>query len=286
MKNVIVGIDFSNNSLTVLRHAIAVAMRFDATLHLVWIKTPGVTKTMNIPDFPEHSDAYVKFAEQKLDQLVDDTQREAKNCDVQKVILQGKAHIELCQYANNFSDALLAIGTHGVSGFEERSVGSNTIRMISLSKIPVLTLREGINIHRDLTEILVPIDSSFETLQKIKQSIDFAKAFNAKVKLVGLFTPDSYESKNIINIQLNHAKHMCERANVRFDVDAVSTKNNAEKTIVEYAKFTDVNLLVVMREEEDEFSDFWLGNTMSRLLITTPMPMLIIPNKDHITVGK
>ena len=42
-KNLIVGVDFSNSSLNAMRHAVSIAMKTGADLHLVWVKTPGVS---------------------------------------------------------------------------------------------------------------------------------------------------------------------------------------------------------------------------------------------------
>ena len=43
-KNIIVGVDFSNSSLNAFRHAISLALKTGADMHLVWVKTPDVTK--------------------------------------------------------------------------------------------------------------------------------------------------------------------------------------------------------------------------------------------------
>ena len=49
-KNIIVGVDFSNSSLNALRHAISLALKTGADMHLVWVKTPGVTSNENGED--------------------------------------------------------------------------------------------------------------------------------------------------------------------------------------------------------------------------------------------
>ena len=36
MKNIVVGIDFSQNSENALRHAVALALKTDAKIHIVW----------------------------------------------------------------------------------------------------------------------------------------------------------------------------------------------------------------------------------------------------------
>ena len=52
MKNIIVGIDFSNSAMTAMRHAVAIAIRSNAALHLVWVKAPGVSNNMTENDKP------------------------------------------------------------------------------------------------------------------------------------------------------------------------------------------------------------------------------------------
>lgn len=282
MKNVIVGVDFSNNSLNVLKHAVAAAVRCNAAIHLVWVRTPAIMRHANI----EGKDAFTEEIRAKLKALESEVEKEAPNCEVNSVVLEGKAAIELTKFANNFEDPILAVGTHGMSGYEEKFVGSNVTRVVALSRVPVLTLREGISIGRDLTQILLPVDTSFETLQKVKYAIKFAKAFNAKILILGVYSSASSEVKHVIDIQVKYAKNMCDNANVRNDVDTIFGQRGMEDAVVSYAKRIDANLLVVMREEEDEFGDLFLGNATHRLLSSTPMPMLIVPNINHMNITK
>lgn len=282
MKNIVVGVDFSTNSLNVLKHAVAAAVRFEAAIHLVWVRTPSVMRHADV----EGKDQYSEASKEKLANLLQEVRHAAPGCEVKSIILEGKPPIELTKYANNLEDAVLAVGTHGMSGYEERYVGSNVVRSVGLSRVPVLTLREGISIGRDLIQVLAPVDTSFETLQKMKYAINFAKAFNAKVMILGVYTAATKEVKHVVDIQVNFAKTMCDNANVRNDVDTIYTQEGMENAIIEYAKKIDANLLVIMREEEDEFGDLWAGNTTRRLLSSTPMPMLIVPNVNHMGVSK
>jgi nucleotide-binding universal stress UspA family protein len=282
MKNIVVGIDFSPSSENALKHAIAVAIKAKATLHLVYVKTQKSSSALGDKDQMEMNKNIAK----RLNELTSDAKREAPMCDVQSVILEGKPHTEICKFAHNLEKPMIALGTHGNSGFDEKTVGSNTIKIISETKIPVLSVRENIHIGRDLTQILVPIDESFETLQKMKHAVTFAKIFNAKIILLGTNTSTHPESKHVINIQLGHAKAMCEKANVRYEVQSVSIKENICQALVEYAKTADVNLMIIMREEEEEFFDFWLGTSTRRLVCTSPMPLLVVPNINHFSINK
>jgi nucleotide-binding universal stress UspA family protein len=41
-----------------------------------------------------------------------------------------------------------------------------------------------------------------------------------------------------------------------------------------------------MREEEDDFSNFWMGSATRQLVNNTPMPLLVIPNVTYFSVSK
>ncbi len=280
MKNIVVGIDFSESSKNALKHAVATAIRFKVPIHLVWVKTPGSSS-----ELLKGNDIQA-IAEEKLDELLVEVHREADDICVQRVILQGKPYDEICKYANNLQGALIVIGSHGMSGYEERNIGANTYRIVTLAKCPVLSIRLNTHIGRDLTHIMVPIDASFETLQKVYHVIQFAKAFNAKLILLGTYTSSDMETKHVVNIHLRQAQSMCDEAAVRYETTTVSIRGNVCKSLIEYAITADVNLLAIMRDEEEEFADLWLGSTTRRLLSNTPMPLLIVPNVNHFQVSK
>ena len=201
MKNIVVGIDFSENSINSLKHAIAIALKTGAALHLVWVKTPGVTKGLG----ESNIDEYTRKANKKLQELLKACKAETPKSAAQSVILEGKPFVEIPKYASNLENAIIVIGTHGISGFEERFIGSNAFKTIVASPVPILILREGIQINRDLTQIFVPIDTSFETLQKVKPAITFAKSFAAKIIILGLYPPKNNDDKHVVEVQVGHA---------------------------------------------------------------------------------
>lgn len=282
MQNIVVGIDFSNSSMTALRHAVAIAIRSKATLHLVWIKTPGAAKSAN--EMNEDM-TYMQHIQAKMEELVAQCKQESPESHVNSVILEGKVHLELTKYANNLTKSIIVMGAHGASGFEEGYIGNNAFRVINNADVPVLIMRENIQINRDLHKIFVPIDLSFETLQKMSYAIQLAKFFAAQIYLFGINYPNSAETRHIINVQLHHAADMCDDANVRNVVEAYNvTDNNVCSTVLKCAKEVDANLIVVMREEQE--TDFTASRNMRQILSTSPMPLLIIPNKNAFTVAK
>jgi len=284
MGNIVVGIDFSENSINSLKHAVAITLKTGATLHLVWVKTAGITKGLA----KENKNDFVQMANEELNLLMEECKREASKAKVQSVIVEGKPFMELTKYATNLKKSLIIIGTHGVSGFEKNFIGSNAFKTVAASPVPVMVLREGVKIKRDLTQIVVPVDVSFDTLQKVKVAAEFAKSFSAKILLAGFYEKNNQQQEHIVDIQLKHAETICAKANIRNDREMVPFKEHISDAIVQYGKEKDANLIVIMREGDiiDDISNLWLGNTTQQLLTKSPIPLLIVPNVDYISVAK
>ncbi|MCR4965822.1 MAG: universal stress protein [Bacteroidales bacterium] len=279
MKNILVGIDFSNSAMTAMRHAVAMALKSESTLHLVWVKTPGAEKNI------EENSNYLADVQAKLNTWVELCREESPKTPVNSIILEGKVHNAITEYAKNLPESIIVMGAHGTSGFEEGYIGNNAYRLINSSDVPVLIMRENIQINRDLHKIFVPIDTSFETLQKIKYAVQLAKMFAAQIVLYGVYYPNTPDVRHIINVQLRHAEDMCEEGNVRYVIETEHINHNDVcNTILESAKNYDANLIVIMREENE--TDFTASRNMRQILSTCSMPLYIIPNVNAYTVSR
>lgn len=280
MKNIIVGVDFSNSSLNAMRHAISLALKTGAALHLVWVKTPGVSN--NVMD--DDGENYLHKVQDTLEEWKNMCTTESPETMVNTVVLEGKVHVEILKYAANQPESIVVMGTHGTSGFEEGYIGNNVNRLIKDTTVPILTMRENIEIKRDLHNIYTPIDLSFETLQKMRHAIYLAKAFAAKISIAGIYYPNNAETRHIINVQMRHASDMCEDSNVRHEMVTLSVQKDFVQTLLGHAHEQDSNLIVVMREESE--TDFTSNSTMTEILSTSKMPLLIIPNVSAVGLGR
>lgn len=279
-KNIIVGVDFSNSSLNAMRHAVSLALKTNADMHLVWVKTPGVSNNVT----EDGGDNYIHKVQASLEEWKDMCKQESPNTEVNTVILEGKVHVELNKYASNQSNAIIVIGAHGTSGFEEGYIGNNANRLIKDATVPILTMRENIEIKRDLHNIYAPIDLSFETLQKMRYATFLAKRFAAKISIAGIYYPNNADTRHIINVQMRHASDMCEDSNVRHEMVTLTVQRDYVQTLLNHAHELDSNLIVIMREESE--TDFTSSSNMNEILSTSKMPLLIIPNVSAVGLGR
>lgn len=118
-------------------HAISVARRFDATLHVMYV--------VDIRSQAAKHDIY------DIEELVDELQTrvtdaitsraEEAGVDSRAVIQQGTPHSAIQRYADNNGIDLLIMGTHGRGRVEQFLLGSITERTIRTADAPVMTVR-------------------------------------------------------------------------------------------------------------------------------------------------
>jgi len=284
IKNVIVGIDFSDGSLNAMQHAISVALKYNAKLILLYVLTPDA-KTLIGADEVSKSNM-VSFIEKKLNKLVSDCKKSLPRNIVEYKIRMGKVSREMNAEAQERGSALVVVGTHGCSEFKEFFMGSSAFRIISASKFPVLSVRNGVDIQRDLTNILIVIDDSMETLQKLKYAVSMAKRFHAKVHIMGMYPTRYKDITQRIDAFVKQAEIYLLKENVRLD-SVLIKKNKKVDTVLEYAAKKDVNLIIVMKEIELAGETVFIMAPFSeRIVNRSPIPILTVNVDESIYPDK
>ena len=261
MGKVLVGFDFSAGSANAVDLAIDIANRFQQDLRLVYVKEKGQDEGP-IREEIERRNAGVAHL--------------LKGIKMEYVIREGKVSKELCQQAKEDEAFLIVVGTHGMSGFEKNWIGRNTYRTIAESQAPVLTIREGFNFHKSLERIVVPIDSSPDTRQKVAAAANFAKAFGSELNILGLYTSDNKSIMCIVDSYVNQVDHYLEKAGVPHTCKCVSVPKNLTITTLEYADEIDADMIVIMTEQESSLTSFLLGTYAQQMLTMSSRPVLSI----------
>ena len=284
MKNIIVGIDFSETSLNALEHGISLSLRLKSRLTLLFVVSPDA-KLMEEIDEDKKSNV-VDIASKKMQGLVVQCQRVLPKDQVQYKIRIGKVSQEINAEAKEQGDAMIVAGTHGCSGFEELFIGSSAFRIINHSDFPVISIRAGVDVYRDLTSILVVIDDTRETLQKLKIAAPLAKAFNAKVEIMGFYLSQYKNIKETIEAYVHRAEVYLTERDVRFASTFVEGTEKV-KTVLNFAKEKDVNLIIVMKEVELNGENvFVLAPFSERIVNRSPYPVLNVNVDKSIYPGE
>jgi nucleotide-binding universal stress UspA family protein len=183
MNNIVVAIDFSESSMNAFLHALSIAQKCKADLDLVWVRKSAEEK-----DKFETGGDPTKEVKTQFENLIAKYQSELPGNKITGKIRTGKVYKEIADEAKENRAMMVVTGTHGASVFVEFWIGSNANRIVSLSPCPVLTIRSGIDIHRPLSTIVLPMDSTMETRQKATFTGYLAKKHDAIVHVVSMYS--------------------------------------------------------------------------------------------------
>jgi len=142
IQKVLVGCDFSADSLLALKYALSLAQEFQSELHLAHVIEPPIYKSLFKQEVKPSEDLRESLRE-PLDAMLNKMiPEEARHwCRHETTLLAGQPHEELTRYARVNEMDLIVLGIRGHSLVESLLVGSTTDRVIRQAHCPVLSVR-------------------------------------------------------------------------------------------------------------------------------------------------
>jgi nucleotide-binding universal stress UspA family protein len=275
MKKILVAVDFSECSVNALEHAITIANKAEADIEMIFVIKPDSSRDM----FTEGPQTLSVMVKDKFNELVERYHHRMGNNKLGFSIREGKVYHEIVKEADKKDFFLVMAGTHGSSGFEEFWMGSNANRIVSAIKKPVITIRGGVNIKRHLEKIVLPLDSTPETRQKVPFTAYMAKIFNAEIHILCVYTSNVKAVIRKVDSYAEQVVKHLEEESVKYVVESVQADNLTDATI-EYALKINANLISIMTEQETAAKNLLLGPYAQQMVNHSPIPVLSIHPKE------
>ena len=243
---------------------------------MVWVDKIVATEGI----YTDASNELRNEAKKRFDELIKQYQKDiSKDIKLEYKLRKGKIYHELDGFARTIGAMMIITGAHGISGFEEYWIGSNAFKIVTYSICPVITVRHDFQVGKNIERILVPIDSSSETLQKLPFIAKIAAVFGSEVHLV---TTHYSQLKSIQRIADNLAdqaeKYLAKQA-IKLVRDSIIS-NDISKTTIDYALKLDADLISIMTEQETP-ANILLGPRAQELVNQSPVPILSIHPVEH-----
>ncbi len=271
-KKIVVGVDFSDCSMNALEHAVIIARNAHAGITMVWANHLDYSKEI----FSVEPDNLRTEVQKRFEDLVEKYRSQlAPNTDIDFRMEKGKVYKVICNVAKEVNAFLMVIGTHGSSGFEEFWIGSNANRIVSASRLPIITIRAGVDSNKDLKTIVMPLDSTKITRQKLPITALLAKYFDAEIHVLGVFTSPQDDVRYRIKNYVAQTEDYLKENEVRYRIVYLDASNITD-AVLDYAKKVNANLISIMTEQETTTSNLWLGPYAAQMVNHSPIPVLSV----------
>ncbi len=260
--NILVPTDFSDVAECALKHAIKVAQAYKNEITLLFIMEEGILGGL----FSGSQSEVMKDAIATKLQLKADEISKATGIKVSTRIGKGKVYKTVSEIANEENFDSIIMGSHGASGLEQ-IVGSNASRTIQYAEVPVVVVKNSNISDHGYSKIVMPIDLTIETRQKVDWGIHVAKKFNSEIHVVYSKSNDEYLDRKIQN----------NIAQVEFDLKAGNVKytiyefkdglmDNFATEIHNYANIVNADLILAMTHTEKGISEMLIGTLTQQLV--------------------
>jgi nucleotide-binding universal stress UspA family protein len=127
--------------------------------------------------------------------------------------------------------------------------------------------------------LLLPLDNTSETREKVPYTAILAVLFGASVEIITLST---LELDNVLDKLNDYALQVHEyltRYNVKSNIQHINGMNFTDITI-DFAKKKNADLIAVMTEQEKSITNILLGNYAHQMINKSPIPVLLFPTKQ------
>jgi nucleotide-binding universal stress UspA family protein len=270
MKNFIVPIDFSAESLNGLKMALLFAKKTQINIQLVYVLHKSSESDKSALENEQ------RLAEENFNRIISDFKSQLGNdSQITSLIRKGRVYQEIVDLAAELPNAVIAASTHGASGFQELFIGSNAFRIISATEKPVITLRKNY-CPGDITKIVLPIDMSVDSRQKVPFTTEVAKLFGAEVHVVGVQKSRGERNMQKIRSYTSQVAGYVE-GKVRCETNEVFG-DNVPEMILNYASTIKADLISITTEQSSGLS-LIMGNTAHQILNKAEIPVLCLTPK-------
>lgn len=277
MKSIIVGTDFSKGSYVALELAVDIANKLHCGIIVVWAKREKLLMD------EEQKILISSLAEEKLKQMCDQYQPQLTYGKIRWEICSGKVGAVIARQARHENAPLIVIGTNGASGFEKYWMGSTAVRIVQEAPVPVITVREGFDFHKDLERIVVPIRVNLNSRQKVPPAAALARLFGSEVHILGLI--DSPDQAAQLRTYMVQTAEFLSSEGVKFK-STVKKYSNYSDAVLSYAESINADLVVINTEQDRLISQFFLGTNAQQIVHNAQLPVLCVHPADIFYISK
>ena len=246
---ILVPTDFTEVSLMALKHASQLAKIFNKQIILLHVLETGMLESSKSKEQKETD------ASKKLQALADDNMKES-GIETSFVVKQGNIFDQIGEQADELNVALVVMGTHGVIGMQH-VVGSKALRVITNSNRPFVVVQKKQMKEHGFKNIVLPIDFSKQTKQKLVWAVELSKVFNSTFHVLADFEDDEYTSK-AVNNNIAYAENYLRKNECNFTV-ARAPKGDFAKETIRFSSSVDADLIVIMTNQEQGLSSYIIG---------------------------
>ncbi len=262
---VLVPHDFSSVANCAISHASKIAKSYDGEVYLLHVV--GKAKE-------------VDAAKEKLTKLAQDAENKY-GANMHVIVRIGNIFEDIGDVATEIGAGYIVMGTHGARGMQ-KIMGSHALKVISHSKVPFVIVQEKGPSETDAyDDIVVPIDYSDVTKQKLTIAASIAKHFNSKIHIFAAIESDQFLQKKL-DRELGFAKKYFTEKSISYTIENAEDTGGFKKQLIKYAARIDADMIAIVNTQEGALLPDFFGSEEQEVIANdAEIPVIITNPTQH-----
>jgi len=144
--------------------------------------------------------------------------------------------------------------------------------MVRESKHPIITIR-GKEHREGCKTILLPLDLTKETREKVDKAIILAKLFKADIRVISILNTTDEEFENKLISHSNQVWKRIKEEGIKCSIKTLRGKDVAQM-VLDYGKEVDADLIMIMSKAELSVKEFFIGTVAQHIINESEIPVL------------
>jgi len=287
MNKILIPVDFEKQSLLAIEQSFSLAHTILAEITLLYVHEPsGIFSSIFSDD--QKSELLI-IIDERLAEIAGKAAL-SSGLIVNYRIEKGKTYSKILEVAKEINAQFIIMGTHSSDqdGEQAKSVGANTSRIIRASKCPVITINAD-HVYSGCRNILLPLDLTIESRQKVTMGIEIARYYGAGIKVVSAFlTKNEKTEVGKLYQQGEQVTNFIASAGIDCTFEVIEMKDDVKSfvpSILKYAeKQGDIDLVIIITAQEVGLVEYFVGSPSLDFIRLSEIPVMSIRPKD-LSVG-
>lgn len=278
MKNILVPIDFSEQSEHAFNFATQLCLRTGSKLTLLHaVDTAHFFNSLYMD--PQLAGQLLKDMETKSEERLAGFKEIIKPLGIKTDIVAKRAPVPdaIAEIAQAQDADLIVMGTKGASGLKELLVGSNTERVLRLTKIPVIAIPKKVQLE-DIKRIVIPLHYDMVTERFMSELMLLQKIFGASLEFLWVKTQHDLCDDEFIQANFEHylRRRFNESHPLHLERDIMP-----ESAILRFVSEIDGNMIAMATSQKKGLEHLFLGSTTEDIVNHSSTPVWGFPQGEH-----
>ena len=212
------------------------------------------------------------------DKLLEDVKNKLKiphGVEVTTAVKVGDIFTDIGKIAKEEKAQLVIMGTHGIRGLQN-VFGSFAMKVITSTECAFLIVQKN-TVFTEISDIVVPIDLTKESLQIVNIAGDMAKIMKARIHVLAKKQSDQILNTRLQN-RLGIVKNQYKERGMESNLQLVDRGGRYSNKIMQFVRKNNIGMIAIAYHSESVFPQF---DSFAQNLITNKqsIPVLIINSK-------